>query len=164
MTLKEYEKLNAIAMKQQEETMKKDQQYLVENAEELAARLKREQFKKYQKVTQKPQRKNNDEEREEPPSKSYTSIDEAYGAQPVGKWEAVEQEPQQEPEYLDLELPKQNNVFYQPVATVSTDEPPVKKFKEKTITSIDSTDDIPSTFKKRKFGNRNIRRTNNDDG
>lgn len=158
MKLKEYEKLNNIAIKQQEENLKKDQQYQVENADELAAKLKREQFKKYQKVTQRQK-----EEDKEAPSSTYTSSYEAYGAQPIGEWEVVEnhQQQQAEPEYIDLELPKQKHAYYQPIATVQPDEPPVKKFKEKTIVSIDS-DDVPSTFKKRKFGNRNIRRTNDD--
>lgn len=161
MTLKEYERLNALALKQQEENMKKDQQSQIENAEELAARLKREQFKKYQKVTQKQEHSDRKKEDEtvDTPSRAYTSVHEAYGAQPIGKWEAVE--PKQEEEYVDLELPKQHN-YFQPVATVQPDEPPVKKFKEKTITSIDS-DEVPSTFKKRKFGNRNIRRANDDE-
>lgn len=158
MKLKEYEKLNNIAIKQQEENLKKDQQYQVENADELAAKLKREQFKKYQKVTQKK------EEKEAPPSTSFTSTFDAYGAQPIGEWEVVEdnQQYQEEPEYVDLQLPKQKNVYYQPVATVQPEEPPVKVFKEKIVVSIDS-DEVPSTFKKRKFGNRNIRRTNDDD-
>ena len=156
MKLKEYEKLNNLAIKQQEENLKKDQQYQVENADELAAKLKREQFKKYQKVTQKK------EEKEVTPS-TFVTVGDAYGAQPIGEWEVVEdnQQYQEEPEYVDLELPKQKNVYYQPVATVQPEEPPVRVFKEKTIVSIDS-DEVPSTFKKRKFGNRNIRRTNDD--
>lgn len=153
MTLKEYEKLNQIALKQQEEIQKKNLQYHVENAEELAAKYKREQLKKFQKITQEPKPKG-----EEEPSKTYTTSFEAYGAQPIGKWEAVEEQPEQKP--IDLELPKQS-VEYYPVASVQTEEPPVKKFKEKTIVSIDS-DEVPSTFKKRKIGNRNIRRNNDD--
>jgi hypothetical protein len=69
-------------------------------------------------------------------------------------------EEHQESSHIDLQLPKQNDIYYA-VASVNTEEPPVKKFKEKTITTIDS-DEIPSSFKKRKIGNRNIRRTNDD--
>jgi WW domain-binding protein 4 len=163
MTLKEYEKLNQLAIKQQEESVKKDQQYHVENAEELAARLKREQFKKYQKITQeKKSVKGQKAEEEEDPTASYKTSFDAYGAQPIGQWEAVEEQSAAvEAEEIDLELPKQSVAYY-PVATVQTDEPPVKKFKEKTITSLDDASEVPSVFKKRKFGNRNIRRANDD--
>lgn len=162
MKLKEYERINELAIKQQEELIKKDQQYHVENAEELAAKFKREQFKKYQKITKEQTKKEKEGGGGETSKKTpFTSIDEAWGAQPVGKWEAVEPVKDEEDE-IDLELPRQNNSFL-PVATVQSDEPPVKKFKEKTITSLD-TDDMPSTFnKKRKIGNRNIRRVNDDD-
>lgn len=164
MTLKEYEKLNQLAIKQQEESVKKDQQYHVENAEELAARLKREQFKKYQKITREKKVVEKGQKGEEEPSASYKTTFDAYGAQPIGKWEAVEEQPVVEAEEIDLELPKQSVAFY-PVASVQSDEPPVKKFKEKTITTLDSgdTSEVPSVFKKRKFGNRNIRRANDDD-
>lgn len=157
MTLKEYEKLNKIAIQQQEESQKKDLQYHVENADEIAAKYKREQLKKFQKITQEPKSKKMEEE-EEPYRKTFTTVFEAYGAQPVGKWEAVEEQPEQKA--VDLELPK-HHVEYYPVASIQLEEPPVKKFKEKTIVSLDS-DDVPSTFKKRKIGNRNIRRTNDD--
>lgn len=153
MTIKEYEKLNKVALEQQEEHQKKDRQYHVENAEEIAAKFKREQLKKFRKVTKEAKPKEENE-----PSDVYTTCFEAYGAQPIGKWETVEDQPEQKP--VDLELPKQH-VEYYPVACIQPEDPPVKKFKEKTIVSIDS-DAVPSTFKKRKIGNRNIRRTNDD--
>jgi WW domain-binding protein 4 len=158
MSLKEYNKLNALAVEKQEEARQKDRQYHVENADEIASKYKREQFKKYQKITQKPK----DEGPEasgassSPPNKNYAT--EFDHCQRIGKWESVESEP--EKEQVDLELPKQKHEYYA-VATVQSDEPPIKKFKEKTITSLD-TDSGPSVFKKRKFGNRNIRRTNDD--
>lgn len=158
MTLKEYEKLNKIAIEQQEEVQKKDMQYHVENAQEIAAKYKREQLKKFQKITQEPKKKPNEEET---PLKTYTTCFEAYGAQPIGKWEAVEEQQQQDYEQVDLQLPK-SNVEYFPIATVQTEEPPVKKFKEKTIVALDTDGSSSSTFKKRKIGNRNIRRTNDD--
>jgi WW domain-binding protein 4 len=157
MTLKEYEKLNKVALQQQEENQKKDRQYHVENADEIAAKYKREQLKKFQKITQEPKKK---QEEDAQPSKTYTTCFEAYGAQPIGKWEAVEEELEQKP--VDLELPKQHAEYYIPVASIQPEEPAIKKFKEKTIVSIDS-DEVPSTFKKRKIGNRNIRRNNDDD-
>jgi hypothetical protein len=158
MSLKEYNKLNSLAVEKQEEARQKDRQYHVENADELASKYKREQSKKYQKITQAP--KETDETSETAAgssSKNYAT--EFENCQRIGKWQTVESE-SPEREQVDLELPKQKHEFFA-VATVQSDEPPVKKFKEKIITSLDS-DEVPSVFKKRKIGNRNIRRTNDD--
>lgn len=153
MTLKEYNKLNTIAVEKQEEARKKDLKYNVENADELASRLKREQFKKYQKITQEPESAEASEV-----SNNYTTEDD-INYQVLGKWESVDSsQPEKKP--IDFELPKQNDVYYA-VANVKPDEPPIKKFKEKIIVSLDA-DDVPSVFKKRKIGNRNIRKTNDD--
>lgn len=159
MSLKEYNKLNAEALQKQEEARQKDLKYHAENADEIVSKFKREQFKKYQKITQEP--KETEEETSAGPSSKRNYATEFENCQKIGKWQSVEVEREEEEEHIDLELPKQKHEFYA-VATVKTDEPPIKKFKEKTITSIDS-DDVPSVFKKRKFGgNRNIRRTNDD--
>lgn len=68
---------------------------------------------------------------------------------------------------IDLQLPKKKPVIQ--VIKPETYEPPVPQriFKEKTVTQIstgDSDDDIcrPTTFKKRKFGNRNVRQRFDD--
>ncbi|KAG5676750.1 hypothetical protein PVAND_006559 [Polypedilum vanderplanki] len=153
MSLKEYNRLNALAIEKQEEARQKDLKYHIENAEELASRYKREQFKKYQVITKEPK-----QPEEESASSSKNYVTEFENCQKIGKWQTVESEPEKKP--IDLGLPKQTHEYYA-IATVQSDEPPVKKFKEKTITSLDS-DEIPSTFKKRKFGNKNIRRTNDD--
>jgi WW domain-binding protein 4 len=158
MTLAEFEKLNQLAAEKQEEQSKQNLKYHVENAEELAARYKREQFKKYQTVTQESSSKKKKKEESDAKS-SWTTVDDLYGAQPVGKWEAVN-DTQQIEQHVDLELPKTDDVYYA-VASVNSDEPPVKKFKEKTVTSLE-TEDVPSVFKKRKFGNRNIRKANDE--
>jgi len=149
MTLDEYEKLNEIAIRQQEEKQEKEMRNTIENAGEIASRFNREQLKKYQKITEelKPA---------EEPSTSYAG---QYGGQPFGKWETVVEVKESKP--IDLELPKQN-IKYIAVPASSVDEPPVKKFKEKTITKLDDVSDVSSVFKKRKFGNKNIRRGTDD--
>ena len=148
MTLAEYEKLNEIAIKQQEEKQQQEMKHTIENAGEIASRYNREQLKKYKKITE-------EKKPAEEPSTSYAG---QYGGQPFGKWETVEVK---ETKPIDLELPKQN-FTYVAVPTASVDEPPIKKFKEKTITKLENVSDVPSVFKKRKFGNRNIRRGTDD--
>lgn len=138
-----------MAVKKQEEARQNDLKYHIENADEIAAKYKREQYKKFQKITQEPKLT-------ESSSSDYSAIESA--AQPYGKWETVEETPVRKP--VDLELPKLNEVYYA-VASVKPDDPPVRKFKEKTIESLDS-NEVPSVFKKRKIGNRNIRKTNDD--
>lgn len=152
MTLKEYNKLNETAIKQQEEARQTDLKYHIENADEIAAKYKREQYKKYQTITQEPK-----EKLTESSSRQYSD---EYGKCSIGEWQVVE-EHHVERKAVDLELPKQNHV-YCAVANVKTDEPPIKKFKEKTLVGSIDSNEIPSVFKKRKIGNRNIRRTNDD--
>lgn len=66
--------------------------------------------------------------------------------------------------YEDLQLPEVKHEFvYVPAANVVPDAP-VKKFKEKTVTSLSDASEIPSTFKKRKGAvNRNVRQRIDDD-
>lgn len=67
-----------------------------------------------------------------------------------------------EEEYVDLQLPKQSyEPIYVPAANVEI-EPPVKKFKEKTVKSVDGEE--PGFFKKRKIagGSRNVRKRLDD--
>lgn len=149
MSLKEYEKLNEIAIQQQQIQQQQELRHTVENADEIASKLRREQLKKYKKFT---------EEKKPETSVASTSYAGQYGGQPLGKWEAVEVKPPPEP--VDLELPELPHQFVA-IATKS-EEPPVKKFKEKTITSLDDVGEVSSVFKKRKFGARNIRRTADD--
>lgn len=151
MSLKEYEKLNEIALQQQAEQQQRDMKNSIENADEIASKMRREQLKKYKKITQEPKR-------EEEATTSYAG---QYGGQPFGKWETVEYKPPPKP--IDLELPKQEFTYIAVPAASRSEEPPVKKFKEKTITSLEGiSDDVPSVFKKRKFGARNIRKTTDD--
>lgn len=155
MSLEEYEKLNEVAIRQQEEHKKLEMKNSIENADEIASRYNREQLKKYQKITEEPK----------PVEDASTSYAGQYGGQPYGKWETVEVRAPSKP--VDLELPKQKEFDYIaiPIASTSTsttDEPKVRKFKEKMITKLDDVSDLPSTFKKRKIGNRNIRQVTDD--
>lgn len=148
MSLKEYNKLNQTVISKQEEARQKDLKFHLENADEIASKYKREQFKKYQKITQEPM-----------PEESSSSVNYVNEfSQPYGKWETVEAEPERK--HVDLELPKQQNEIYYAVSNVKPEEP-VRVFKEKTVHSLES-DDIPSVFKKRKIGNRNIRKNNDE--
>jgi WW domain-binding protein 4 len=150
MSLDEYEKLNEIAIKQQEEFKQKEMKNTIENADEIASKYNREQLKKYKKITEEPK----------PVAEASTSYAGQYGGQPFGKWQTVEAKRDIKP--VDLELPKQE-FTYVAVQASSVDEPPVKKFKEKTITKLEDVSDVPSFFKKRKTnGARNIRRGTDD--
>lgn len=151
MSLEEYERLNEVAIRQQEEHKALEMKNTIENADEIASRYNREQLKKYQKITEEPKT-------EQEASTSYAG---QYGGQPYGKWETVESKPAPKP--VDLELPKQKEFSYIAIPISSTpDEPKPKKFKEKMITKLDDVSDVPSVFKKRKFGNRNIRQVTDD--
>lgn len=149
LTLAEYEKLNEVAIKQQEDRQHQEMKSSIENANEIASKYNREQLKKYKKRTEEkiPE--------EEAPSTSYAG---QYGGQPFGKWETVRV---RDTKPVDLELPKQN-FTYIAVTTATIDEPPIKKFKEKTITKLEDVADVSTVFKKRKFGNKNIRRGTDD--
>ncbi|XP_015171824.1 PREDICTED: WW domain-binding protein 4 isoform X2 [Polistes dominula] len=99
---------------------------------------------------------------EEKPYRRDYSIPEFQ--QPYGSWETVrviERKP------IDLQLPqqKQKNL---PIFEKSEPVLPQRTFKEKTVTSIltkdsDEEDSLPSTFKKRKIGNKNVRKRLDDD-
>ncbi|KAK0181500.1 hypothetical protein PV327_003779 [Microctonus hyperodae] len=80
---------------------------------------------------------------------------------PYGPWQTVEIKSAED---IDLELPKKQIQVSQPIRSEPFKQ---KAFAEKTITKIsaDSSDDDDALtiFKKRKFGNRNIRGRFNDD-
>lgn len=149
MSLAEYEKLNELAVQQQEEQKHQEMKRSIENADESASRYNREQLKKYKKITAEPKR-------EEEATTSYAG---QYGGQPYGKWETIEAKPERKP--VDLELPKQE-FHYIAIPAATSDEPPVKKFKEKTITKLEDVTEVSGFFKKRKIGVRSIRRGTDD--
>lgn len=155
MSLAEYDKLNKVALQQQETQKQLEMKNSIDNADEIASRYNREQLKKYKKITEEPKT-----EAQEEASTSYATMYD--GISKMGKWESVESKPERKP--IDLELPKQE-FTYVAVPAALIDEPPVKKFKEKTITNLgDAASNIPAVFKKRKFGGgaRNIRKGDDD--
>ena len=149
MTIKEYEKLNELAVKQQEDRKHQDSKFSIQNADEHAAKLKREKFKKV--IETKPQ------DVEE--ASVATDYEGQFGGQPYGKWQEVVHKPQKQ---INWELPKQVPLYI--AVTNQEPEPPVKKFKEKTITSLDiAPNSAPGFFKKRKVaGSRNARQRTED--
>lgn len=97
---------------------------------------------------------------------SYKIYEEpGWSAKPLGEWTTVSHA---ETKHVDLQLPEISHQYvYVPAAQTMEAEPPVKKFKEKIITSIpvddDSTDAL-NTFKKRKTAiKRNVRQRNDDE-
>lgn len=66
---------------------------------------------------------------------------------------------------MDLQLPQKRDAYQ--ISKPQEPEPvPQKTFKEKIVTQVstgDSDDEGAVTFKKRKFGNKNVRRRMNDE-
>ncbi|XP_076655797.1 uncharacterized protein LOC143360643 isoform X2 [Halictus rubicundus] len=85
---------------------------------------------------------------------------------PYGPWQTVRTV---ETKPMDLQLPLQSQKPAAPLSLFEKAEPPPpqKTFKEKTITRIDTGDSDgehePIAFKKRKIGNKNVRKRLNDD-
>ncbi|XP_011865040.1 PREDICTED: WW domain-binding protein 4 isoform X2 [Vollenhovia emeryi] len=84
--------------------------------------------------------------------------------QPYGSWQVVKPIKNKP---VDLQLPKQQKQQVLPTFEKTEPPPPRRTFKEKTITQIstgDSDDETaPTTFKKRKIGNKNMRKRTTDD-
>ncbi|XP_020285303.1 WW domain-binding protein 4 isoform X2 [Pseudomyrmex gracilis] len=84
--------------------------------------------------------------------------------QPYGAWQVVKPI---ETKPVDLQLPKQKQQIQLPTFAKAEPPPSQKTFKEKTVTQIsagDSDDEGVSTiFKKRKIGNKNVRKRTTDD-
>ncbi|XP_011253882.1 WW domain-binding protein 4 [Camponotus floridanus] len=84
--------------------------------------------------------------------------------QPYGSWQVVETI-QKKP--VDLQLPQKQKQIQLSVFEKIEPPPPQRIFKEKTITQIkiDNSDDesTPTTFKRRKIGNKNVRKRTTDD-
>lgn len=84
--------------------------------------------------------------------------------QPYGSWQVVETSNKKP---VDLQLPKQQKQIQLPTFTKAEPPPLQRTFKEKTITQIstgDSDDEGAATiFKKRKIGNKNVRKRTTDD-
>lgn len=165
MKYAEYVKLNDQAAKQAEEFYEKQHKEIVENADELSAKFRREQLKRYQRVTKEP--------KPETSRSTYADQYGVYSETPLGKWETVESIGSSEAaEPVDLQLPQTGHEYVAINVGCLDEEPPVKKFREKTIKSLDDDDEFGASssksfssfsFKKKTFGkNRNIRKATDE--
>lgn len=69
------------------------------------------------------------------------------------------------PAPVDLELPTTNSYYTQPTVSEVTYEPPMKRFKEKTVGTLDAefVSNSSTSFKKRKFSAKGNARKRLDD-
>lgn len=152
MKKEEYEKISMVVLQKQEEAIKKEVKYEVENAQEIAAKLKREQMAKMYEHNRRvkeeietiadPKRQKREEE---------AALEAAAG--PYGRWQTVEHREEQP---VDLELPAVPEPLYVPSAVPDV---PERKFKEKTVSHIpgDEKSALNDTFFKKRKVNRNAR-------
>ncbi|XP_055387293.1 WW domain-binding protein 4 [Condylostylus longicornis] len=158
MKLEEYERLNEIAKKQQENQYALEAKNFRENVDEEVARYNREKMKKFRKNDGEEKRKEIEEKRT-----NYVTQEEASTSK-IGSWQVVEEK---KPElYVDLELPKVEQKWIPPVFSKDSFEPPAeKRFKEKTIGSLEPslTVGLPVSFNKRKIPKGSVRKRQNDD-
>ncbi|XP_036329519.1 WW domain-binding protein 4-like [Rhagoletis pomonella] len=141
----EYQRINELALKKQKMEHATEAKKFRENVNEEVARYNRERLKMFRKPETPKEAQKRREEKE-----AYKTQDEA-AAPTIGAWQVVEHKPPPKP--VDLELPKVESHYVPPVVSEIPAEPPVKRFKEKTIVSLDPTIaiDVPTSFKKRKF-------------
>ncbi|KAM8718166.1 hypothetical protein ACLKA7_004814 [Drosophila subpalustris] len=147
----EYERINQLAIDQQEITQAKESLRFRANADEEVARFNRERHAQmYRKPDSSKEKKQREEKRLE------FKTEEEAATKEIGQWQIVETKPPPAP--IDWELPQSNYYAAAPVVITQPDvEPPVKRFKEKTITGLDESStsaNAPATFKKRKFANK----------
>uniref|UniRef100_U5EYC2 Putative precatalytic spliceosome n=1 Tax=Corethrella appendiculata TaxID=1370023 RepID=U5EYC2_9DIPT len=163
MTLKEYEKLNQTVVQKQEQEEFKNYRYNIDNAEEIAAALKREKLR--EKYSDRISKLNNKYEKEDDEAGSSKNDEPSFSysaGKPYGEWQTVVHK---QAKQVDLQLPKQQEPLY--VAKVTNEPEKIdRKFKEKVIDSIpaDVSSSLNEVFvKKRKFSGRNARQRTNDD-
>ncbi|XP_051168691.1 WW domain-binding protein 4 isoform X2 [Leptopilina boulardi] len=126
--------------------------------EEKRANAEREKLKEIRKIRQEEEQ---DEEQEEIPYRRDYSVPEK--PQPYGSWKTVKIV---ETKPVDLQLPRKKEAPAAPIIQNELPPPSQRIFKEKTIdriiTGSDDEDHAPSTFKKRKFGQKNVRKRCDD--
>ncbi|ALC37927.1 CG4291, partial [Drosophila busckii] len=159
LSYEEYERINQLAVNQQEIMQAEESLRCRANADEEVARYNRERHALlYRKPETAKEKKQKEEKRQE------FKTEEDAATKEIGRWQAVQAKPEVAP--IDWELPRTLYTEIAPVVNVPEYEPPVKRFKEKTITSLDdepSTSSAPATFKKRKFANKGNARKALDD-
>lgn len=84
MTLEEYEKLNQQAIQLDEKRKHEDWKYHVDNADEIAAKYKREKLKQYRK-------KNDDKEEKSTKKEPVFAAPDEIGGSSIGGWQVVEE-------------------------------------------------------------------------
>uniref|UniRef100_A0A1B0FIY9 Uncharacterized protein n=1 Tax=Glossina morsitans morsitans TaxID=37546 RepID=A0A1B0FIY9_GLOMM len=156
LSWKEFQRINDLAVQQQEMQQAEEAKRFRENVNEEVARYNRERLKLYRPI-ETAQQKKAEEERKQ----SYKTEEESKAPE-IGRWQVVVEKPLPVP--IDLELPKLDNYYVAPVITDQPSEPPIKRFKEKTVQSLD--DEIisgtSSSFKKRKFAPKALRKPLDD--
>lgn len=166
MTFAEQEEEAKEQALQEELLQQLEQEEAIANAEileEKRANAERERLKGLRKPKEVQQADDEERETAEEESRPYRrdySIPEKV--HPYGPWQTVRTS---ETKPVDLQLPKQNKVQL-PVFALA--EPPSRRtFKEKTVTHVDAGDSDedgkPTIFKKRKIGNKSVRKRVTDD-
>lgn len=166
LTLDEYNNIMEQSRTVHEAHAQREKKFLVENADEMAAKYNREKLKQRRaeyEAKQKQQQREKEKEKDEGEKRVQQQNCEDEGESgeeesshypppaPFGQWQTVGTK---EVPYVDLQLPDQNR-YHEPVAAVPVvDEPkPVKVFKEKVVTTLDkeTTAADVGVFKKRKI-------------
>ncbi|KAH8324337.1 hypothetical protein KR074_005794, partial [Drosophila pseudoananassae] len=145
LSYEEYERINQLAMDQQQISQEQESLRFRENADEEVARVNRERMKAFRKPENPKEKKQKEEKRQ-----AFKTEEEA-ATREIGQWQTVEVKPPEVP--IDWELPQTDYYNTAPVISAPSEaEPPVKRFKEKTISGLDeeAASSAPATFK-RKF-------------
>lgn len=176
LTLDEYNNIMEQSRLAQQVVAERENKFLVDNADELAAKYNREKLKQRRaeyEAKQKEAKKKEDQqqraqdrklkkerreakqEQRETPQQDDEGEDEQPKeyppAAPFGKWQTVAVVPPAEQPYVDLQLPNQSSNKYQYVPP-AIEEPKPKVFKEKVATLDQETTAAESgVFKKRKI-------------
>lgn len=171
LTLDEYNNIMDQSRAVHEVQAQREKKFMVENADELAAKYNREKLKqrraeyeakqqqqaKRDQDKQRPQKRgsevrerikseDDDDDREEEETFNYPA------PAPFGQWQTVQ--PKVEKPYVDLQLPDQSRHQYvAPVISVVDEPKPMKVFKEKVVPTLDkeTTSSDAGVFKKRKI-------------
>ncbi|XP_011300587.1 WW domain-binding protein 4 [Fopius arisanus] len=130
--------------------------------EEQRANAERERLKELRKQPRKSEDEGTEGPTEEIPYRRDYSVPDKVD--PYGPWQTVEVLPKKK---IDLQLPQKREVFQVPKPQEPEPFLPQRTFKEKIVTQVrtgDSDDESSGvSFKKRKFGNRSVRKRLDDD-
>ncbi|XP_070071687.1 WW domain-binding protein 4 [Drosophila takahashii] len=145
LSYEEYERINQLAIDQQEISQAQESLKFRANADEEVARVNREKMKVFRKPDNLKEKKQKEERRQ-----TFKTEEEA-ATKEIGQWQTVVVKAPDEP--IDWQLPQTDYYSAAPVISAPSEpEPPAKRFKEKTIGGLDAETaaSAPATFK-RKF-------------